>query len=251
MESARGQKPLVYLLLWTSVFGVGVFLPTANAAPNIPVGELISSGEVKLAAGETWRKVESFQNPLFVGTKIRTEKGVAALQFSDDVRVEIGERSFFSLEQKEILVLNHGSIQFRIPVFSQVTFKAGGLLIAKSRAEECVVGTMVLRPEGALTVKTLQGDLSIRNEDQVVLTRLGANEAITIPSILVKTPPKTVAALTAQAVKTTEPIDELQPRSVGFMISTESEGEKGVTPSAGSGGLFPTIRERVRQAICP
>lgn len=251
MESARRQKPFVHLLLWASVFALGILLPTAHGGQNVPVGEMISSGEVKFGTGETWRNVESFSSPLFVGTKVRTEKGVAALQLSDDVRIELGEQSLLSLDQKEVLVLGRGSIRFRIPSTSQVTFKAGGLLVTKSHSDQCVVGTMVLRPEGSLTVKALQGDLSVRNQDQVILTRLAANEAITIPSVLVKTPPKTVAALTAEVVKTSEPTDDLQPRSVGFMISTESEGEKGVTPSPGSGGLFPTIRERVRQAICP
>ncbi len=250
METRRKANPFVHLLLCAFVTIAGSYAAPTEAGQSLPFGEMISSGEVMLF-GERWEGVQSFPAPLFEGTKVRTEKGIAALNFSNDVRIEVAEQSLLSLDRKDLFVLSKGSIQFRIPASSQMSFSTGGILVTKSRQDQCVVGSMVLRPEGALTVRALEGDLSVLNQDRLVLTRLASNEAITIRSALVNNPPKSVAALTTDVVKVTDPIEDVQPRSVGFTISTMSDGEKGVTPSPGSGGLFPGIRERVRKVLCP
>ncbi len=68
----------------------------------LPIGQMISKGEVKFEAKEnTWKTVELSAFPLFQGTKVKTEKGVAVIFLPDYGQIEIGENSLFSFDRTE------------------------------------------------------------------------------------------------------------------------------------------------------
>ena len=51
---------------------------------NIPIGEMVSKGEVRFEAREnSWKNVEPFHFPVFRGVKIKTEKGISVIALVD------------------------------------------------------------------------------------------------------------------------------------------------------------------------
>jgi hypothetical protein len=175
---------------------------------GLPVGEMVSKGEVKFEARENvWKGVESSHFPIFQGTKIKTEKGVAIVTLSNNSQIEVSSNSLFSLDQNDRFVLSQGSIEFRIPSGSEINFKVGNLSILKSRtlqaakgpsaippSDEETIGSIFIHTNGSVTVKTIQGKLSILNQDRVVLAALSSKDSVTIPSITVGGKPPVMVA---------------------------------------------------------
>ena len=161
---------------------------------RIPVGEMVSSGEVTFEARENvWKKVEPCHFPVFEGVKIKTKKGRAFISLTNDIQVEVGPNVFLSLQKDRQLHLIEGEISFRIPTGGDISFRVGNLSIMKplpmlsARALVPVpktvesIGSLTVRPSGAVTVTSLRGPLSIQNTDRVVLAQLASKESITIP----------------------------------------------------------------------
>jgi hypothetical protein len=163
---------------------------------SIPIGEMISKGDVAFEARENvWKRVEPSLFPIFQGTKIKTERGNAVVILPSGTQVEVRPNSLFTFEQPESLLLSKGEIEFRIPSGSQVTIKAGTLSILKSwpiqaakgasapmKSEE-TLGSVSIHSNGAVTVKSTRGKLSVLNHDRVVLAALSAKDSVTLPSI--------------------------------------------------------------------
>jgi len=180
----------------------------AEAREDLPIGEMVSNGEVKFEAREkTWKNVEPSNFPIFQRTRIKTEKGVAALALSNNTQIDVAQKSLFSFDEDGRLVLTEGSIQFRIPSTSETSFKVGNISVMKSRSlqasknpvpskNEEAVGSISIHPNGAVTVKSVQGNLSVLSQDRVVLAALSSNNSVTIPSAAVKAVPKTMVAQT-------------------------------------------------------
>ena len=163
---------------------------------GLPIGEMISSGDVRFEARENvWQKVERFHFPIFEGVRIKTEKGQALLVLAKDRQIEVGQNSLFSLQHDEQFHLLQGSISFRIPSGGEMSFRAGNLLIGKSPSLHAAktalvshesretVGSIALHANGALTVTSIRGPLSIHNQNHVVLAALSRGESVTIPSV--------------------------------------------------------------------
>ena len=179
----------------------------------LPVGEMVSKGEVKFEARENvWKGVESSHFPIFQGTKIKTEKGIAIVTLSNNSQIEISPNSLFSFDQKDQFLLSQGSIEFRIPSGSEINFKVGNLSILKSRtlqatkgpsaippSDEETIGSISIHSNGSVTVKTIQGKLSILNQDRVVLAALSSKDSVTIPSITVGGKPPVMVAQVGEA----------------------------------------------------
>lgn len=182
----------------------------AEAKENLPIGEMVSNGEVKFEARENaWKSVETSNFPIFQKTRIKTEKGVAALALSNDTQIDVAQKSLFSFDEDSRLVLTQGSIQFRIPPASETSFKMGNISVVKSRSlqaakspvpskNEEAVGSISIHPNGAVTVKSFQGNLSVLNQDRMVLAGLSPNNSVTFPSTTVKAEPRTMVAQTGK-----------------------------------------------------
>lgn len=209
---------------------------------GIPIGEMVAKGEVKYEARENaWKEVESFHFPIFEGTKFKTEKGAAIITLSNNSQVEVGQSSLFSFDQNDQFILAQGNIEFRIPPSSEINFKAGNLSIMKSRAlqatknpsvsptkDEDTMGSISIHSNGSVTIKNIQGRLSILNQDRVVLAALSSKDSITIPSITTVAPSK---VMVAQAPSQDSPAEN----GKGFLgLSTGAYMGIGV-------GLFGTI----------
>ena len=183
----------------------------------LPVGEMVSKGVVKYEAqGNVWRNVESSLFPVFPGMKIRTGKGNAAIVFSDGSQVEISPNSLFSVIQTGQIQLSQGSIEFRILSDSELNFKVGNLSVLKSRTLQAsrtttpavpmkgeAVGSISVHSNGSVTVKNIQGNLSVLDENRVLLAALSSKDSVTLPSATVQTSPRTMTAQVGQTTGTT------------------------------------------------
>jgi len=180
---------------------------------NLPIGMMVSKGEVKFEARENvWKKVESSHFPIFQGTKMKTEKGMADVTLSNNSQIEIGSNSLFFFDRDDQLVLSQGSIEFRIPSSSGINFKVGNLSILKSRSlqvqkgpsvsspmDEEIIGSISTHSNGSVTVKSIRGKLSILNQNRVVLADLSSPETVTIPSVTVGGNPRVMVAQVGEA----------------------------------------------------
>lgn len=164
----------------------------------IPVGEMISKGEVKFEVKQNvWKEVEPSHFPIFQGTKVKTDKGMAVISLANDTQIDVDQQSLLSVDQMDRLSLFKGRIAFRIPPSGDLSFKVGNLSVIKSRPlqtsktplpisvrSEDRVGSISLNKNGSVTVKMIEGSLAILNQDRVVLAALSSRESLTIPSII-------------------------------------------------------------------
>jgi hypothetical protein len=170
----------------------------SEANQNIPIGQMVSRGGVKFEVNEkSWEKVET-PFPIFGGMKIRTEKGEAVLALADRTRIEVDSDSSFYFDQRDRFYLLKGKINFRIQPDVQLRFKVGNLWINKSHPlqtakgpsvaltkDKELVGSISMHSKGSVTVKTVQGLISVTNEDGAVLASVSTGESITLPSFVV------------------------------------------------------------------
>lgn len=209
MKKRSGLNVFVYVLCISFLVMMNGFSGTFVEAKDkgLPIGEMVSKGGVKFEARENvWKDVEPSQFPLFYGTKIKTENGVAIVTLSNNSRIDVSPNSLFSLDQEGRFVLSQGSIEFRIPSASEINFKVGNLSILKSRAlqaakdlstperNEEIMGSISFHTNGSVTIKSVQGKLTIINQDQVVLAGLSSKDSITIPSTTVGVKPPVMVA---------------------------------------------------------
>jgi hypothetical protein len=175
---------------------------------GIPIGEMISKGEVKFEARENvWKEVESTHFPIFQGQRIKTEKGAAIITHSNNSQIEVGSNSLFLFDQNDRFILAQGNIEFRLPSSSEMDFRVGNLSILRSRSlqatknssvisanDEEAMGSISIHSDGSATIMSIQGKLSVLDQDRVVLASLSSEESVTIPSITVGGPPRVMVA---------------------------------------------------------
>jgi hypothetical protein len=210
MKKRVGMRIFVYFLCVSFLVMMNGFSGTLAQAKekSIPLGEMVSKGGVKFEARENvWREAEPSQFPLFSGTKIKTEKGVAVVTLTNNTRIDASPNSLFYLDQEGRFVLSQGSIEFRIPSASEIIFKVGNLSVLKSRTlqaakdlsapvkNEEVIGSISFHENGSVTIKSIQGKLTAMNQDQVVVAAV-SKDSITIPSITVGAKPPVMVAQT-------------------------------------------------------
>lgn len=178
----------------------------------IPIGEMVSKGEVQFEVRENvWRGVESSHFPVFRVTRIKTEQGNAIVTLLNNSQVGVNPNSLFSFDQNDRFILSKGSIEFRIPSSGDIDFKVGNLSILRSRAPQAnkdplavspkneeTIGSISIHSNGSVTVKNIQGKLSILSQDRVVLAALSSNESVTVPSVTVGGPSRVMVAQVAE-----------------------------------------------------
>jgi len=214
------KKTLIYFLCVSFLLMMGQFHSMIAEAKEkvLPAGEMVSKGVVKFEGnGNVWRNVESSLFPVFPGMKIKTEKGNAAIVFSDGSQIEISPNSLFSVIQTGQIQLSQGSIEFRILSDSELNFKVGNLSVLKSRTlqasrtttaaapkSEETIGSISVHSNGAVTIKNIQGNLSVLDENRVLLAGLSSKDSVTLPSTTGKTSPRTMTAQVGQTGATSD-----------------------------------------------
>jgi hypothetical protein len=213
MEKRLFYKAFVYFLSVSFFFLMSGFNSLMVEAKEVvfPIGEMVSKGTVKFEARENvWKSVEPSNFPIFKGTKIKTEKGMAVMILRDNSQIEVSPGSLFFFDQDSRLILSQGSIEFRIPYTSEISFRVGNISISKSRTLEAAktpsavslkslkneetMGTISIHSNGSVTVKSVQGNLSMVNQDRVVLAGLSSKDSVTIPSVTVGKAPRVMVA---------------------------------------------------------
>ena len=186
---------------------------------GVPIGEMVSKGEVNFEAKENvWKKVEPSHFLVFQGVKIKTEKGVAAIALGNNSQIEVSQNSLFSFDQNDCLHLYQGQVNFRISSTTELYFKVGNLVVTQFRSlqaskgphlaspkNEETIGSISIHSNGSVTIKSIQGQLSILDQDRAVLATLSSKDSVTIPSTTVKNPSK---AMVAQAGETAKGLPE-------------------------------------------
>ena len=264
MKKKLFYKVFIYFLSVSVLFLTSGFNSVMVQAKEVslPIGEMVSKGTVKFETRENvWKNVESPHFPIFQGMKIKTEKGMAAIVLSDGCQIEIGPNSFFSVDQKDRIQLSQGSIEFRIPSVSELNFKVGNLSISKPRPlqasraptsttpkSEETIGSIFVHSNGAVTIKNIQGNLSVLDENRVLLAGLSSKDSVTVPSTTVKTSPRT---MTAQVGQTTG----AAATTTGEFLGLSTWAWVGIAAAAGVVGAVVVVAsqddDHDRVAVCP
>jgi hypothetical protein len=216
------RKTFVYFLCFSFVLLASGFhtAVTEGREINRPIGEMISKGDVEFESrANVWKRVDPSAFPVFQGVRIKVEKGASAIFLRDNSQIEVGQNTIFSFDHNDQMHLTQGAVYFRIPPTAEVSFKVGNLTVIQSKSlqasqnpsavfpkSEAAIGSITVHTNGSITVKSLQGSLSIVNQERMVLASLSSKDTVTLPSITVKSPPK---VMVAQAGETTsEPEEE-------------------------------------------
>jgi len=217
-----------------------------------PIGEMISKGKVQFEVrANQWRDVEASHFMVFEGMRIRSENGISKIVLSNGAQIEIKPQSMVSIPGGEKIILEKGTLEFRVPSSSSsdLTFKVGNLSIMRtktlqaskvviphSRLDEGVFGTISIHSNGAITIKSDQGKLTVLDGTQTVAS-LSTKDSITIPSQTVSVPKKTIVAQAGEtgAVKEEEGFLGLSTWTwIGIAAVVAVIG--GVAAAAGGGG---------------
>jgi hypothetical protein len=210
MKSRCVFRAFVYLLCVSFLLLASGFHTVVAEAREVgrPLGEMVSRGEVKFESRKAvWKNVEPSQFPIFPGMRIKTEKGASLITLEGNRQIEVREKSLLSFDRDDEIQITQGAINFRLPAADELSFKVGDLTVIPSKSlrasqsplsvsprSEATIGSISMHSNGAITVKSLQGSLSILNQDRVVLAALSSKETVTVPSVTVKGPPKVMVA---------------------------------------------------------
>ena len=194
----KGILCFVCLSVFFFVNGAGSLTAEAGEK-SIPIGQMVSIGDVKFEAKQNvWKNVEARQFPVFKGIKIKTEKGVSAIVLKNESQIEVGQKSLLLFSRDDELNLFHGGVGFRIPPTGQMGFRVGTLTVAIARPlqassdpatisikNEETIGGICVHSSGGMTVRSIQGNLSVLDQNRIVLASLPANNALTLPPAIV------------------------------------------------------------------
>ena len=110
--------------------------------------------------------------------------------------MQMDQNGLLSFSQNDRLVLTKGYISFRIPSSAGIDLKVGNLSVIPSRTHHAAkavtsapshagetIGSISIHANGQVTVKSIQGNLTILNQDHLVLTALSSKESVSVPSI--------------------------------------------------------------------
>jgi len=193
-----GKFPI--LLCFSFFLTVSGFPEAVTQAKDarFPIGEMISKGGVGFEARENvWKSIDSSHFPVFEKGKIKTEQGTGMVTLGNSCHLEIAQNSVVSFEQVDRVHLTQGRVNFRIPSSKEMTIKVGSLAVTKPRVQEAskgaaiiptkkedTVGSVTVHSNGSVTIRNLQGSLSILDQDRVVVAALSSKESITIPATM-------------------------------------------------------------------
>jgi hypothetical protein len=217
---------------------------------DIPIGEMVSKGNVRFEARENqWKNVEPSYFPIFQGIKIRTENGVAVVSFPNNSQVDLGPNSTVFFEQNNRLNLSQGSLDFRLSSASQTAIRVRSLSITLPRPltaskgisgpfpsgdKQETIGSITVHPNGAVTVKSFRGSVSIIGQDRTVLATLSSKDMVTIPS-------GTSAGLLKLAQAGDDNDDKKDPAGGGASGGAAGGGAAGAGAGAAAGASYTAL----------
>jgi hypothetical protein len=218
MRRGLACKALVYFLCVSFLLLANGFHTMVAEAKEMgrPLGEMVSRGDVKFESKKAvWKPVELSQFPIFQGVRIKTEKGASLITLENNSQIDVKGNSLLSFDQNGQLRLTQGAIDFRIPPTAELSVKVGDFTVVRStplqasktpsavpQNSEATIGSVSVHSNGAITVKSLRGSLSVVNQERVVLAALSSKDTVTVPSVAAKSPSK---VLMAQAGDTVAP----------------------------------------------
>jgi hypothetical protein len=170
-------------------------LSAESRARTLPMGEMISWGNVKIQVGENILKnAESSASPVFPGMTIKTEKGAAAISLGDQNQIDVGYNSILILERHDQIRLAKGKLDFRIAPHKALSLSAGNFIVVGTptlqagknltsfpKGEEAQ-GSLTIHSNGAVTIQANQGQLMLLNKERTVLAAVSPKESITVPA---------------------------------------------------------------------
>lgn len=180
-----------------TVSGFPAVVSQAKVA-KFPIGEMISKGGVRFEVREKlWKNIDSSHFPVFEKGKFKTDQGRGRVTLRNNCHFEIAQDSVISFEQVDRVQLAQGRVSFRIPSDTEVTIKVGSLAVTKPRVQQAskgaamiparnedTVGSITLHSNRSVTIRNLQGSLTILDQDRVVVAALSSKESITIPATM-------------------------------------------------------------------
>jgi hypothetical protein len=190
------RMPIYFLTISLLLMTGGFSKVTEATGQGIPIGEMMSRGEVRFEARENqWRSVESSYFPVFQGIKIKTDKGAAVIALGSDTQIDLAENSLVFIEQNNRFNLSQGRVDFRFSPSSETSIRVRSLWVTSPRSlhaskgpagvpgnRQEAIGSIMIHPNGAVTVKSHQGTVSVIGQDRSVLTTLSSKDMVTIPS---------------------------------------------------------------------
>jgi len=255
-------KAFVYFLSVSFLLLMNGFprIVAVAAEKGFPIGEMVSKGDVKFEARDkVWRNVDPSHFPIFQGVKLKTQKGTSILALADNCQIEAGQNSLLTFDQNDRLHLLQGSIDFRIPPAGAMEFKIGNIFVLPSRTLQAskspsvplpkieeAIGSILIHPNGAVTVKSLQGSLSILSQDRVVLASLSHRDSVTIPSVTVKGPSR---IMVAQAGETAREVESREKERLPAWLWIG--GGFAAAGAAAGIGIYLYHEHKERAPICP
>jgi len=198
MKKGFVYKAFIYVLCVSLFLLMSGFhqLVAEGKEADLFVGRMVSRGEVKFEeGGNAWRDVEPSYFPILKGTKIRTEKGFALITLTNKIQIEMDQNGTLSFNQNDRLSLTKGGIKFRIPSTAAIDIRVGTLSVTPSRAYQAsksmtsapsqpgeTIGSILVHANGQVTVKSIQGNLTVLDQNHLVLAGLASKESLTLPS---------------------------------------------------------------------
>lgn len=187
----------VYFLVVSFLSLMSGYPVMAAETKGLPMGEMVSKGEVKHEVSKNvWEPVPPASFPVFPGTKVKTEKGVATIRLSNNSQIGIYSNSSLSFDQSDRFTLLQGNIEFYVPSTLELKVQAGSVSIVKPRVQQAgngpagssskdeeTFGSIFIQPNGSITVKSVQGKLLILNRDNSVVAALSPKESVTISTM--------------------------------------------------------------------
>ncbi len=184
-----------------------------------PLGEMVSIGEVKFESKKmVWKNVELSQFPIFSGMRIKTGKGASLITLEGHRQIDVRNNSLLSFDRSDQVQLTEGTIDFRLPWTAELSFEVADLTVIQSKSfqaskkplpispkSEVTIGSILVHSNGAVTVKCLQGSLSVLNRGRVVLASLSSKDTVIFPSDPVKAPQKVMVAQTGKKSSASDP----------------------------------------------
>jgi len=195
MKIGFALKAWVYFLCVSFLLLASGFHTMVAGAKEIsrPVAEMLSPGDAMFeSTGAVWKNVEVFEFPIFPGVRIKTVESPSLVTLQDNRQIDVGKNSLFSFDRNDQMQLLQGNIEFRLPLTTELSFKVGELT-ATSDPADVTIGSIWVHSNGAVTIKCIQGSLSVLNQERVVLAKLSSNDTVTFPSGTVKVPKVMVA----------------------------------------------------------
>ncbi len=168
-----------------------------------PIGQMVSKGVVKFEARENvWKEVNPSHFPIFRGARVKVEEGIASVTLANKSQFEIGPNSLWSFDHTDRFILSQGEVKFRIPAELESSFEAGKLSVQKSgtlrpargfsvpvqKGEEAV-GSISVHSNGSTSIRSIQGKVSVLNQDHKLLAALSAKEQVIVPAAGLKSAP--------------------------------------------------------------